>query len=239
MRAAAVLLLVGCAGHGVVTPDGLASAPSTTVQDPTVQDTTTTVQDTVEASTGCPAVTDDSAPVVVTDIDETLTTLDSEYLTQLAFPDHVPEMRPGASAVMNQWYALGYRVIYVTARGADLPLIDGTPARQATEDWLALKQFPFTSRDVFLAPGVQGLTDTAGYKIEVLADLADAGFDVVWAYGNADTDIEAYKAAGIPDDHIWLVGKLAGQYGVNPLPTDEAYEDHLATFMPTAPCAPE
>jgi phosphatidate phosphatase PAH1 len=58
-----------------------------------------------------------------------------------------------------------------------------------------------------------------------------------FAYGNADTDIEAYQNVGIPDDRIFLVGKLAGQMGVEPIPTSEAYGAHLPIAEQYVPCA--
>lgn len=55
------------------------------------------------------------------------------------------------------------------------------------------------------------------------------------AHGNADTDIEAHKAAGIPDDDIFLVGQLAGQLGVVPIEARDADTNH-PSFLDTVPC---
>ncbi len=74
--------------------------------------------DTAAPDPECPAVSDTTTTLLVTDIDETLTTLDSEFLAQLADPTYVPEMRPDANTLMQGYYALGYRILYVTARGA-------------------------------------------------------------------------------------------------------------------------
>ncbi len=49
------------------------------------------------------------------------------------------------------------------------------------------------------------------------------GWDVVYAYGNAESDIEAFKEVGIPNDHIYLVGELADDLEVEPIPDEEAF----------------
>ena len=65
---------------------------------------------------------------VFTDIDETLTTTDEEWLAQLGDPTHDPAMRPGADALMQGYAERGYTVFYVTARGERLALSDGRGA---------------------------------------------------------------------------------------------------------------
>lgn len=187
---------------------------------------------------GCTPATDASTTAIVTDIDETLTTDDTEWLHQIIDPDYDPAMRPDADALMNGYHDLGYRVFYITARGESLGLVDGTSARDATEGWLEAHDFPYSSGDVYLADGLGATGDSAvDYKSGVILDLMGSGVSVVWAYGNADTDVEAYQAAGIPDDHIFLVGDLAGEYGVEAIPTADAYTSHMAAFLPTVPCA--
>lgn len=188
--------------------------------------------------TGCAPVTDSTLTAIVTDIDETLTTDDAEWIHQIIDADYDPAMRPDADTLMNGYYDLGYRVYYVTARGEELSLLDGTPAREATEAWLEAHGFPYRSEDVFLAEGLGETGDGAvDYKAGVLTELAAAGVSLVWAYGNADSDIEAYQRFGLADDHIFLVGDLAGEYGVQPIPTEDAYTNHLADFLPTVGCA--
>lgn len=188
---------------------------------------------------GCPAVTDATTTLVVTDIDETLTTLDSEFLQQLADPSHDPEMRPDANTLMQAYFDLGYRIIYLTARGDDLLLLDGTSATDATTNWLSDHGFPFEPDDVFLADGWFS-TDPGAYKAGVIADLVGQGRTVEWAYGNATTDMEGYQDGGtIANDHVFLVGSLsdtAGDYGVNPISDDDAYTNHFASFMSSVPC---
>lgn len=173
---------------------------------------------------------------VVTDIDETLTTLDAEWFKQISNPSHDPAMRPDADTLMNAYADLGYDVIYVTARGEDSTLSDGTPARDATADWLVAHGFPYEEGALFLAPGIGAVGDSAvEYKTGVLLDLQADGRVFDYAYGNATSDIEAFQAAGIPDDVIFLVGELAGEMGVKPIPDEEAYTAHIEAWMPGVP----
>lgn len=170
---------------------------------------------------------------VFTDIDETLTTTDEEWLAQLGDPTHDPAMRPGADALMQGYAERGYTVFYVTARGERLALSDGRGARQASEDWLIAHGFPYADGQLYLAEGLGALGDSAvAYKSEVIMDLEAEGWQADWAYGNADTDILAFQDAGLPDEHIFLVGELAGTMGVQPIPDEEAYEAHQATQLP-------
>lgn len=190
----------------------------------------------VEEDLGC-ADPSETGLAIATDIDETLTTDDLEWIHQIADPDHDPEMRPDANTLMQGWYNRGYRVVYITARGEDLSLVDGTSSRDATDAWLDAHSFPFSDGDVYLADGLGAFGDDAvDYKAGVLADLAADGLSVRYAYGNADTDIEAFQAAGIADDHIFLVGALAGTMGVEGIPDEDAYTAHIADFLADQPC---
>ena len=181
---------------------------------------------------------------IVTDIDATLTTADSEWLAQIAVPSHDPAMRPDANTLMQDYAGLGYEVFYITARGEGLSLLDGTSARDATEAWLVAHAFPFDDTDnLFLASGVGAWGNSAAsYKEEILQGLMDQGWRFMYAYGNAETDIEAFLAIGIDTDDVFLVGDLAGTLGVSGVTSDDAYTQHVADHMPSVPeasCADE
>jgi len=171
--------------------------------------------------------------LVATDIDETLTTSDSEWLEQIVDPTHDPQMRPDANTLMNAYADLGYRVLYVTARGEDMTLADGRSSREASWDWLVAHDFPGAEDDLFLAEGIGAAGDAAvAYKSAVLVNLHDQGWTTSWAYGNAESDIEAFLAAGVDADRVFLTGELAGTMGVQPITDDEAYTSHLGSQMP-------
>jgi len=185
--------------------------------------------------TGYPCVPE---AAVVTDIDETLTTADEEWLTQLIDASHDPEMRPDASELMRGYDELEYTVYYVTARGESIELSDGRTAREATQDWLEDHGFPVAEGRLFLAYGAGALGDAAvEYKAGVIEELELAGWTVFWAYGNSETDIEAFQQAGIPDDRIFLVGEHAGEMGVVGIPDEDAFVNHALDHLPTVPQA--
>ncbi|NCG20014.1 MAG: hypothetical protein GWP91_13485 [Rhodobacterales bacterium] len=172
------------------------------------------------------------AHLVVTDIDETLTTSDGEYLAQLADPTHDPALRPQAAELIQAYTDKGYTVFYITARGQDVNLGDGRTGTQAAEDWLIAHGFPYEEGRLYLAPGigVQG-EDAVSYKADVVNELTAAGWTADWGYGNATSDIEAFQKGGIADDHLFLVGELAGTMGVNSITDEEAYAQHIADHV--------
>jgi phosphatidate phosphatase PAH1 len=194
---------------------------------------------------GCAGTaSDDTAPActaaIVTDIDETLTTSDFEFLSQLTDGAYDPAMRPDADRLMQGYDDLGFAVVYVTGRGEDITLDDGRTAREATRDWLALHGFPIDDEALlFLAPGIGANGDAAReYKGGVLQGLQADGYRFSYGYGNAEADIQAYQDSGMPDDVLFLVGELAGTMTVNAVPDEEAYSAHLTTFLPTVGPAP-
>jgi phosphatidate phosphatase PAH1 len=175
--------------------------------------------------------------VVVTDIDETLTTDDLEFVYQVADPDHDPEMRPDANTLLNGVASRGYTVVYLTGRGEGLSLLDGTSARDATEAWLDFHGFPWDDANVFLADTNFGLSgeEAHTYKTGVLTALAADGWPLEWGFGNAEADIEAYQDAGIPDTQIFLVGDLAGTMAVGAIPNEDAYSAFTGPFLEALP----
>lgn len=176
---------------------------------------------------------------VVTDIDETLTISDEEYLTQVLDASYDPVARPSAAELMSGYVDLGYAIVYLTARGEDLAP-EGATARGLTVDWLMAHDFPVDEELVFLAEGVGALGDAAaGYKIEVLEGLVADGWRFPWGYGNADTDMVAFETV-VPQGQLFLVGELAGEPGFEgyvPLPDEVAYAGHLEHLEQVAPCA--
>jgi hypothetical protein len=148
---------------------------------------------------------------VVLDIDGTLTTKDTDMLQNvandlywpLARHDYVPEVRAGAAELSHIWHEKGYLILYLTGR----PKI----VRQDTLDWL--KQFNFapgtlhmTEHRMELLPRIIGV---GKYKAAYLESLADMGYEFEYAYGDAATDLYAFKAAGIPRERTYWTGAEA------------------------------
>lgn len=184
--------------------------------------------------TGC--TDDDCEPlrVVVTDIDETLTTSDGEWILQIVNPEHDPEMRPDANTLMSAYEQLGYRIVYITARGEEIELADGTTARQASSDWLVEHGFPYAEENLFLYPGLTGDDEeTIEYKAGVIEELVADGWTVDFAYGNAETDIEAFLQAGVPSERVFLVGRLAGTMDVESIYDEDAFTNHMESYFST------
>jgi len=144
--------------------------------------------------------------VVVTDVDGTMTTSDTELWQELLDGDDVPEAYPSAQALTRAHVERGHVVIYLTGRPYWLLGI--------TRGWLDGQGF---------APGPVHVTDSnadilptdgsvGAFKAAWLADLAAQGYVVDLAYGNATTDIFAYEAR---DLEAWIIGDHAGERGTH------------------------
>jgi hypothetical protein len=174
--------------------------------------------------------------LVATDIDETLTISNEEWERQVDDPAYDPVMRPDASTLMQGYADKGYTVVYVTARWDGFELDDGRSAGEATTDWLVAHGFPVSDGTVYLAPDEDPEGENVHeYKAGVLEDLERRGFAFDWAYGNAETDIEAFLDAGSDPSRTFLVGELAGQLGVVGIPDADAFTEHVAEHLPTVP----
>jgi len=180
---------------------------------------------------------------VVTDIDATLTTSDLEWVYQIAVPTYDAAMRPEANVLMQDYAALGYEIFYITARGEGMSLLDGTSSRDATAAWLVDHGFPFNPDNLFLAAGLGTWGNSAAsYKTGILEGLEAIGWRFIYAYGNSDTDIEAFLSIDMAPENVFLVGDLAGTLGVSPVTDEDAYAQHIADHMPDVPeatCAEE
>jgi hypothetical protein len=161
---------------------------------------------------------------VLTDVDGTLTTSDTELITEVVLSifngTYTQEMYVDADRMLKTWSDKGYLIIYMSGR-PDL-------LRAMSERWIEAR-FP---------AGPIHLTDTNGqvlptndgvgtYKKEFIAYLRSQGVDIVAAYGNATTDIWAYEQANIPKGVTFIIGDHAGEEGTQAL--SGGYTDHLPT----------
>ncbi|XXX81182.1 phosphatase domain-containing protein [Sorangium sp. So ce134] len=129
------------------------------------------------------------APMFVSDVDGTLTGTETEEFTSLLLGE-LPDAHPHAAAAFHRLVEKGYRPMYLTARPEWLV--------QRTRDFLDAYGFP---------PGVVhttlGLTGALGdaaseYKTAELQQLFEKREMVpAWAFGNTETDAEAYHNAGV------------------------------------------
>jgi hypothetical protein len=169
---------------------------------------------------------------VLFDIDGTLTIDDkqitNQLLDKLLSDDYVPKMWVDAPAVARAWADKGYFIAYVTGRPDNL--------KRLTRQWLVDHGFP--PGPLRLADGLRQVVPGSGgvgaYKTEHFRRLIrDAGLRVVAAYGNAETDITAYRAIGIPSERLFIIGPNAGKSGSTAL---RSYTEHQA-FVNSAPIA--
>ncbi len=162
--------------------------------------------------------------VVVTDIDGTLTLDDTEIITQVGDGSYLPKPMGSAVRLIQAWADKGYTIVYLTARLHTL--------RAESRTWLTALDFP---------PGP--LITENGSQADVYKTLwlkrmiEDFHWEVVVAYGNADTDITAYANAGIAKDKTFIVGPLAGNMGTQPIENRD-FADHITTYVSAQPANP-
>jgi hypothetical protein len=160
--------------------------------------------------------------VVVSDIDGTLTTSDNELAMEIADPTYDPMMMGHADLLTQTWAMKGYPVIYLTNRPHVL--------RVETRTWLDEKMF--ATGPVITSNGANG---AAQYKTIWLRRMFDSfGWVPIAVYGNADTDIQAYAAAGVPTSETFIVGPLAGSGGTQPIDNMD-FAQHIQTYVDAQP----
>ena len=158
---------------------------------------------------------------VVFDIDETLTKSDLEQILDYTGIE-AAEARPAADQLVQEYIDRGYHPVFITARSYWYA--------KGSRRWLreTLNLPDFTLRTT-LSNG-QGLFETAQYKTEVLQEFQAAGMEFVRAYGNADTDAEAFNNAGIPLADTYMIGENAGINGTQAI-HEEGYVQHLSDVV--------
>jgi len=165
------------------------------------------------------------AKVVVTDIDGTLTTDDLQVVMQLADETYVPAMMTAADRLMQAWAMKGYPVVYLTARPHVL--------RAETRGWLADLGFPAGP----LITENAALTADAYKTLWLNRMIQSFGWEIMAAYGNADTDITAYANAHVALDHTFIIGPLGGTGGTIAIPSND-FSQHIQTFVAAQPANP-
>jgi phosphatidate phosphatase PAH1 len=133
------------------------------------------------------------APVVVSDVDGTLTSSElAEFPAGLV--GVLPDAQPDAAAVLTALVKKGYRPIYLTARAEALT------AR--TKEFLAQRGFPAGIVHTTTS-GLGAFGDAAAqFKSGELARIEQKGLAIQWAFGNKASDTDAYDAADVePRDH--------------------------------------
>jgi hypothetical protein len=138
-------------------------------------------------------VVEPGTPIILSDIDGTLTTSEWERLVDFLL-DNIPDVNPGAPEALQALVDRGYRPMYLTARPEFLG--------NRTYEFIALRGLPpGIIHTTLTTTGATG-AEAVGYKSGELAALAARGLVPAWVFGNTDSDAEAYDNAGIqPLDH--------------------------------------
>lgn len=162
---------------------------------------------------------------VLTDIDGTMTLSDEELFKQIDDGSYVPLQNESAEVLMTTWADKGYPIVYLTARPHEF--------RSETREWLAKEGFPVGA--VITANSLVFDDSAREYK-RAWANrmLVDYGWEVVAAYGNAESDIDAYEDAGIAKDITFIVGELAGASGTVAIDNND-FSDHISDFVEQQP----
>ncbi len=165
--------------------------------------------------------------VIITDIDGTLTLDDNELTDQImGNPTYVPKQNASAAQMLQAWAAKGYFIVYVSARPHAL--------RGVSRSWLHQVGAPFGplhTADTFVY-GESARTYKAAFIQRMKNDL---GWQIIAAYGNAESDIQAYEDAGIPKEVTFIVGPEAGKSGTQPIGNND-FSEHL-TYVQNQPSA--
>ncbi len=134
-------------------------------------------------------------PLVVSDVDGTLTSSENAFLETVALGGE-PGAQPGAAQAFAAATAGGKQLVYVTARGNQFTT--------ATRSWLDDKGFP--RGPVRLSPSFVTLPggDTVEFKTQTIAALSAAGLALSAGVGNRATDVAAYASTKIGADRIFV-----------------------------------
>lgn len=127
-------------------------------------------------------------PVVLTDVDGTLTTSETEEFFDL-LSGALPDVRPGAPEALQALAAAGYHPIYLTSR----PEFLGTRTQEFIHDRGLPPGIVHTSLNYGGALGDAAIQQ----KTDELAAFADRGLVPSWVFGNTSSDADAYENAGI------------------------------------------
>jgi phosphatidate phosphatase PAH1 len=162
---------------------------------------------------------------VIFDIDGTITTSDSQVMTDWA--NFSPaDMYSYADLTVKYYYEKGFQIVMVTGRPYWLA--------SNSRDWLENLGFPFHSIRFTSNTGttVSG-EETQAYKTDYLNDLITrCQLNIIRAYGNADTDIAAYNEVGIPKSETFIIGENAGLENTQPIDCEECgYQDHYNNLI--------
>lgn len=138
-------------------------------------------------------VVEKGAPIIVSDIDGTLTTYETEEFVALA-SGSLPAMQKDAANLFNTFADKGFNIFYMTARPEWLG--------QRTRDFFEQYGFPRGIVHTTLTKSGALGNEAATYKTNELSMIGNRGLVPTYAFGNTASDADAYFNAQVkPDDH--------------------------------------
>lgn len=164
---------------------------------------------------------------VVFDIDGTITTNDFEAVGEYFGVDRADNYAY-AKQVVDSYVDKGYQVVFLTARPYWVA--------KSTRSWFDHYDFfPWHLRMNANSDNLLNM-QSEQYKTNYLNYLQqNVGLNIIRAYGNADTDIGAYEASGIPKSETYIIGDHAGEEGTQPIYGN--YAAHLSSVVQATPNA--
>jgi hypothetical protein len=133
-------------------------------------------------------VVEPGTPIFVSDVDGTLTTSENVEFVKL-LQGTLPDAHVDAGKALSLLASKGYRPMYMTARPEFLV--------QRTREFVKARGLPFGLVHTTLTlTGALGGT-AVEYKTGELKMLADRGLVPSWAFGNKDSDTEAYNNGNV------------------------------------------
>jgi hypothetical protein len=160
----------------------------------------------------------------IADVDGTLTTSETEEYASYALGT-VSQVNPDADKALALLAQHGYRPFYLTARPEFLV--------ERTREFIAQRGLPFgVVHTTLLALGATGPAAVT-FKQAELDVIHGRGFSTPYAFGNTNTDAEAYFLCGVqPDDHRIFFQYTDGAHGGRRI---EAYGELLGDFSALPP----
>lgn len=165
---------------------------------------------------------------IITDIDGTLSSDDNEFITQI-FNDlnYVPQNNIDAPRLVQTWTGKGYGVVYLTARPNEF--------RWLSRVWLREQGYafgPLETAESFV------FGETARTYKRAFVELAKntLNYDFVAAYGNAQSDVDAYEDGGIPKTITYTINEAEGSSGTVGVPNG-SFTAHISGVVTPFPAA--
>ncbi|BHF66777.1 Membrane-associated phosphatidylinositol transfer protein 2 [Sparganum proliferum] len=160
-----------------------------------------------------------TAAIVPPGADVVISSIDGSFAASLSIMGKDPKVRPGSVDIMRHWQALGYLLIYMSAR----------PDMQHKQVSIWLAQHNFPTGLCFFVDGI--FTDPLRQKSLLLTALVQqAHLNVHCAYGSSK-DIPLYRSLGLQPHQIFAIGKISRRQAQEATAIRGGYAAHLQDLL--------